>query len=69
MRDPALLILDEPTSALDPVNEAAIADAIARMRGTLTILIIGHRGALTELAERTIRLEGGRVISAAGLAA
>jgi ATP-binding cassette subfamily C protein len=69
LRDPALLILDEPTSALDPVNEAAIADAIARMRGTLTILIIGHRGALTELAERTIRLEGGRVISAAGLAA
>jgi ATP-binding cassette subfamily C protein len=69
LRDPALLILDEPTSALDPVNEAAIADAIARMRGTLTILIIGHRGALTELAERTIRLESGRVISAAGLAA
>jgi ATP-binding cassette subfamily C protein len=68
LRDPALLILDEPTSALDPENERAVAQAIARMRGTLTILIIGHRGALTDLAERKVRLEGGRMISA-GLAA
>jgi ATP-binding cassette subfamily C protein len=62
LRDPALLILDEPTSALDPENERAIAQAVARMRGRLTILIVGHRGALTGLAERRLRLEAGRLL-------
>ena len=63
LRNPALLILDEPTSALDPENEQAIAAAVARMRGRLTVLVIGHRGALTRLAEREVRLEGGRVLA------
>jgi ATP-binding cassette subfamily C protein len=62
LRDPALLILDEPTSALDPENERAIAQAVARMRGRLTILIVGHRDALTGLAERRLRLEAGRLL-------
>lgn len=63
LRDPALLILDEPASALDPANEAAIAAAVARLRGRMTVLIIGHRGALSELAERTVRLEAGRIVA------
>lgn len=61
LRRPALLILDEPTSNLDPANEAAVAEALARIQGTTTILIIGHRGLLTQRAERVIRLEQGRV--------
>ncbi|MEO6041168.1 MAG: ABC transporter ATP-binding protein [Croceibacterium sp.] len=65
LRRPALLILDEPTSALDPVTERAVAGAVERMRGKLTILIIGHRGALTELAERQVRLAGGRIVAPA----
>ena len=63
LREPALLILDEPTSALDSENERAIAEAVGKMRGNLTILIIGHRGALTRLAERRVRLEAGRVLA------
>ena len=63
LRSPALLILDEPASALDPANEAAIAAAVARLRGRMTILIIGHRGPLSELAERTVRLEAGRIVA------
>ena len=69
LRDPALLILDEPTSALDPENEQAIAEAVGRMRGRFTILIVGHRGALTRLAERQVRLENGRVLASAERAA
>jgi len=61
--DPALLILDEPASALDPANEAAIAAAVARLRGRMTIVVIGHRGPLTEAADRTVRLEAGRVVA------
>jgi ATP-binding cassette subfamily C protein len=62
LRQPALLILDEAASALDAENEAAIAAAIAALRGKLTVLIIGHRGALAGIAERVIRLDNGRVV-------
>ena len=61
LRQPQLLVLDEPASALDPDNEAAVAQAIARLRGTLTIVVISHRGALAALADHTIWLEAGRV--------
>jgi ATP-binding cassette subfamily C protein len=63
LRDPALLILDEATSALDAENEAAICAAIAAMKGQITVVIIGHGSALASLAERTVRIEAGRLIS------
>jgi len=61
LRDPALLILDEATSALDPDSEAAIASAIAAMQGARTILIVAHRGLLTDLADRVVYVRDGRI--------
>ena len=63
LRRPALLILDEATSALDPANEALIVRALERLKGTLTVVLIAHRGALSALADRTYRLDGGRLLS------
>lgn len=63
MRDPALLILDEATSALDTANEAAITQAIAALKGKLTIMIIAHRGALVGLADQVVRLDSGRIVA------
>jgi len=63
LREPRLLILDEATSAIDAAAEREVAEAVAQLKGSLTIVIIGHRGVLTELAERRIVLEGGRVIA------
>ena len=63
LRNPSLLILDEASSALDAENEAAITRAVAQLRGIITIVIIGHRGALTELAERAVRIEAGHMVS------
>jgi ATP-binding cassette subfamily C protein len=63
LQDPALLILDEATNALDAANEALVADALERLRGTKTIVIIAHHGALTALADRTFRLEQGRIVA------
>ena len=59
LRDPALLILDEATSALDAGNERLVCEAIARLKGKLTIIIIGHRGELVALADRVIALDEG----------
>jgi len=61
LREPQLLILDEPTSALDGGNEAAIAAALQRLRGRLTVLLIAHRGALAEVADRTVTIAAGRI--------
>ena len=63
LRQPALLILDEATSALDAPNEAQIARALADLKQKMAILVIGHRGALLELADRTVSLDGGRIVA------
>ena len=65
LRKPTLLILDEATNALDVENEArvldAIRDAMQRLRGDLTILMIAHRASAIRRADRIFELEGGRV--------
>lgn len=62
LRDPRLLILDEATSALDPANEAAVAQALARLRGRMTIVLIAHRGTLTGLADQVVQLDSGHLV-------
>ena len=61
LRQPDLLILDEATSAVDPASELVIAEAVKRLTGKCTILIIGHRGALTEMASRRFEMRSGRL--------
>jgi ABC-type multidrug transport system fused ATPase/permease subunit len=62
LKDPPILILDEATSMVDLDGEGAfVAAAAQRLRGR-TILIITHRPATLALADRRIRLEGGRAI-------
>jgi ATP-binding cassette subfamily C protein len=61
LRDPALLILDEATSALDTENEQRISEALHRLRGSMAIVVIGHRGVLVGLADQEIRLENGKL--------
>ena len=43
VRRPAMLILDEATSSLDSENERRVQDAIERLHGHLTILVIHLR--------------------------
>ncbi len=62
---PALLILDEATSALDAESEARIAAAITSLKAQMTIVVLGHRGALLGLADHHIVLEDGRLVTPA----
>ena len=43
LRKPSLLILDEATSSLDSENEKRIQNAIEKLHGQVTILVISHR--------------------------
>ena len=62
LRRPALLVLDEATSALDPENERVIQEAIARMAGKQTLLVIAHRLASVRGADAIYVMERGRVV-------
>ena len=58
LRRPAMLILDEATSSLDSENERRVQDAIERLHGRLTILVITHRLTTVRLADSIHVLDG-----------
>jgi ABC-type multidrug transport system fused ATPase/permease subunit len=55
-RQPVLL-LDEPTSGLDADAQRRVLDAIARLRGLRTVLMVTHRPEPLEVADKVVRLE------------
>ena len=61
LKDAPILILDEPTSSLDPMSEAAVIDALRRLRAGRTTLVIAHRLSTIRDATRIVVLERGRV--------
>jgi ATP-binding cassette subfamily B protein len=63
LRDAPLLLLDEATSALDAQSEAAIQHALERLEKGRTTLVIAHRLATVQRADRIVVMEGGRIIA------
>jgi ATP-binding cassette, subfamily B, bacterial MsbA len=63
-RDPRLLLLDEATSALDATNEAAVQEALARLRRGRTTVIVAHRLSTVRSADLVVVLAEGRAIEA-----
>jgi ATP-binding cassette subfamily C protein len=62
LRRPSLLILDEATSSLDNENEERIKEAIDRLSGRMTLLVIAHRLATIRTAHAIHVLEEGRLV-------
>lgn len=58
--NPDLLVLDEATSALDAETEHAIAQALSRLRGSVTLIVIAHRLATVRHADSVVFLDEGR---------
>mgnify|MGYP001765246612 FL=1 len=61
LRDAPILLLDEATSALDAQSEAAIQQAIEAVMGSRTTIIIAHRLATVQKADRIVVLDQGRI--------
>ena len=61
LRDPAILLLDEATSALDSESERLVQDALGRLMAGRTTLVIAHRLATVQAADRIVVLDEGRV--------
>lgn len=60
--DPAILILDEAASALDAESEKYVQEAIERLQGSRTILVVAHRLSTIMRANRLFVMEGGRIV-------
>lgn len=64
-KNPKLLLCDEPTGALDYQTGKAILkllQALSTEKG-MTVVIITHNSALTEMADRVIRVKNGKITS------
>jgi ATP-binding cassette subfamily C protein len=59
---PQLLVLDEATANLDREGEEAVWATVAGLRGKTTVVAISHQPALTDVADRIYRIEGGVAI-------
>ncbi len=60
---PLMLILDEATSALDTVHEALINQAVRRLAGKVTTVVIAHRISTIRQCDNIYLLDKGRVIA------
>jgi putative ABC transport system ATP-binding protein len=64
VKSPDVLLCDEPTGALDYETGKVVLAAIARANETLgtTTVIITHNAAIAGMADRVLRLGGGRIV-------
>src|SRR4029434_5861903 len=60
--DPAILLLDEATSALDAESELAVQQALDKLMHRRTTLVITHRLATVQKADRIVVVEPGPVV-------
>jgi thiol reductant ABC exporter CydD subunit len=64
LRHASFVVLDEPTANLDPESTAAVARVIEELGDDgRTVLLIAHRPELVAGADRSVRLEEGRVLA------
>jgi ATP-binding cassette subfamily B protein len=63
LRNAPLLLLDEATSALDAQSEAAVQQALERLEKGRTTLVIAHRLATVQRADRIVVMDGGRIVA------
>ena len=61
LKDAPILLLDEATSALDAPSEAAVQQALDRVRKGRTTIMIAHRFASVRKADSILVLDHGRV--------
>ena len=61
LRDPGLVVLDEASSRLDPETERLLERAVDRLLEGRTAIVIAHRLATVQRADRILILEDGEI--------
>lgn len=60
--DPDVLVLDEATSSLDTKTEKGVMEAVSKLKGIKTLIIIAHRLSTVENCTHLYRLEKGNIV-------
>ena len=63
LRDAPVLLLDEATSSLDAQSERYVQQALERLMQGRTTLVIAHRLATVQRADRIVVLDQGRIVA------
>jgi len=63
LRDAPILLLDEATSSLDAQSEHYVQQALERLMRARTTLVIAHRLATVQRANRIVVMDGGRIVA------
>ncbi len=61
LKDANILLVDEATAALDAENQAIIAETLAKLRGTRTLVVIAHQLSTIQMADKIIVLDQGEI--------
>jgi len=62
--NPSILLLDEATSALDAESESEVQEGLNRAMKNRTVIIIAHRLATTQEADKIVVFEKGEIVEA-----
>ena len=60
---PKLIVFDEATSSLDGQTEVDISEAIFKLRGEVTIILIAHRLSTVKNADKIVYMENGKILA------
>lgn len=60
--NPSILVLDEATSSIDTISEELIQNAIEKLTKNRTSIIIAHRLATVQKADKILVLDAGKII-------
>jgi len=63
LKNPPILLLDEATSALDAASERLVQTALDNAAQNRTTLVIAHRLATVQQADRIVVLDQGRIVA------
>jgi ATP-binding cassette subfamily B protein len=63
LKDPPILLLDEATSSLDAASELLVQQALEKLMLERTTIIIAHRLATVQKADRIVVMDQGRVVA------
>ncbi len=59
---PQILLMDEPTSSMDAQSEIMFLRQLNEALGNRTVVMVTHRPAVLELAQRVVVIDGGKVV-------
>ncbi len=64
LRNAPMVILDEPSANLDPRSAKLVREAVDRLAGMCTVLLITHDEQLASAADARLEIDSGRIVTA-----